>query len=174
MRPKGSWNTTFRSMVNREQIQNCSIVRQSPCSAHVYRYSFSAGPDGKLVHKCDCCRKKYFATAEEKEQHKKDVHLDELTCPHCKEECSNRNMLRMHIQNKHQRYTCIKCGRNDDFTRSHCRFSSRIIYFKFQEYRSLRRDCWKIMRNRIAVEIQFLNVKNVANVSPPSTHIKFI
>lgn len=70
-----------------------------------------SGPDGSLVHACDCCNT-YFASAGERDAHHADVHKEKLTCNVCDKYFPKYETLVGHLRNhaKRKYFICAKCG----------------------------------------------------------------
>lgn len=60
------------------------------------------GPDGSLVHKCQCCHK-YFASTEERDTHMLDAHKDKLSCTICDKTFHSVKATQSHYSYHHGR-----------------------------------------------------------------------
>lgn len=69
------------------------------------------GPDGSLVHRCDCCLK-YFGSDEERNAHRDTEHKEKLSCRICNRTFGNLRCLAAHNRAHHKgkEVTCQKCG----------------------------------------------------------------
>lgn len=74
-----------------------------------------SGPDGSLVHRCECCPI-YFKTTDERDEHHIAVHKMELSCNICNKFCTKLNNLYKHQRycltgpEKRSNFVCAKCG----------------------------------------------------------------
>lgn len=80
------------------------------------------GPDGSLVHRCDCCTI-YFKTTEERDAHSQTAHKEKAVCKICNQTFRSLFRLQQHDRSFHaegkpkikrkpikQHYFCAKCG----------------------------------------------------------------
>lgn len=78
------------------------------------------GENGKLIHKCPCCRN-YYASEIEMQQHARAEHEDRLKCFICNKFYKNLDSMDAHLRAIHgnnsksnkpkQTYVCAICGR---------------------------------------------------------------
>lgn len=66
-----------------------------------FRLFYCSGPDGSLLHKCDCCPI-HFKTAVDRTTHMAAAHKEKLTCKICDRSFRSRKALNGHIGARHK------------------------------------------------------------------------
>lgn len=88
-----------------------------PFSVNVFLeiLSTSLGPDGRLIHKCDCCPI-YFESTALRDAHHMTEHKERMTCKICNKIFRRYDTLGEHVRIQHKRsgpkikFVCVKCG----------------------------------------------------------------
>lgn len=96
-----------------EHGNSVMIFEFEPFSPKKTSFFYHTGPDGNLVHKCDCCFI-YFESEQERNEHREAEHKEKLTCFSCVRTFGNLRCLQAHNRTHHKgekkEVTCHKCG----------------------------------------------------------------
>lgn len=149
--PRSLWSTTWLITVIPDNLRQKSYLP----TQHIYL--LLPGPDGSLVHPCNCCLK-FFKTAQERDVHKEAEHKEKLSCKMCDRSFGNLRSLQGHNRARHRGPDCNLLHRCD------CCFE----YFKTVQERDVHREvdhrdeltCKKCNRN--FVNLRSLEIHNRA------------
>lgn len=85
-----------------------------------------SGPDGSLIHKCDCCPN-YFRTTEERDAHTTTEHNDTVICDICEKPFRSSKSLQWHNYICHRERVPTQRKKVAEFK---CKYCGRKYYMK--------------------------------------------
>lgn len=107
-------------IINNNNNHSSPLKFNTSILAHFVSFIFFClGENGKLIHKCPCC-KNYYASQIEMQQHARGEHEDRLKCFICNKFYKNLDSIDAHMRATHgnsktnktkQTYVCATCGR---------------------------------------------------------------